>query len=63
MDKESIRTLKEQARSAKDASRVLYTASSEQRNAALLYVAELIRSGTEQILDANRSDMKVAEDR
>ena len=63
MDKESIRTLKEQARSAKDASRVLYTASSEQRNAALLYVAELIRSGTEQILDANRSDMKEAEDR
>ncbi len=63
MDKESIRTLKEQARSAKDASRVLYTASSEQRDLALLYVAELIRSGTEQILDANRSDMKVAEDR
>ncbi len=63
MDKESIRTLKEQARSAKDASRVLYTASSEQRNAALLHVAELIRSGTEQILDANRSDMKEAEDR
>ncbi len=63
MDKESIRTLKEQARSAKDASRVLYTASSEQRDLALLYVAELIRSGTEQILDANRSDMKEAEDR
>ncbi len=63
MDKESIRTLKEQAKSAKAASRVLYTASSEQRNAALLYVAELIRSGTEQILDANRSDMKEAEDR
>ncbi len=63
MDKESIRTLKEQAKSAKAASRVLYTASSEQRDLALLYVAELIRSGTEQILDANRSDMKEAEDR
>lgn len=48
------------ARNARNAARPLATASAEERNEALLRIAELLENRTEFILDANRADIESA---